>query len=234
MGKPLLFLRLEAPLQSWGLRARWDVRDTGSEPSKSGVVGLLGCAFGYPRDDPRLNELDTLTMGLRIEQAGSRLTDFHTVSGSFPTAEGGQKGTQANPTTTIVSYRTYLQDAAFLVVLDGPDALLERCASALQHPRWPVFLGRKACPPTRPVFDGLCACYSNLEEALRRHPWDISCSPPAKGADSRPRQLWCLVDDPGGELIRPDRLNLNPARMYNNRRVRRFPVDFPGSTTSSR
>ncbi|MFW9879088.1 MAG: CRISPR-associated protein Cas5, partial [Candidatus Thorarchaeota archaeon] len=31
----LLVLRLEGPLQSWGLRARWDYRDTSTEPSKS-------------------------------------------------------------------------------------------------------------------------------------------------------------------------------------------------------
>ncbi|RLI63234.1 MAG: type I-E CRISPR-associated protein Cas5/CasD, partial [Promethearchaeia archaeon] len=29
-------MRLEGPLQSWGLESRWDMRDTGTEPSKSG------------------------------------------------------------------------------------------------------------------------------------------------------------------------------------------------------
>ena len=44
MGNPILLLRLEAPLQSWGTRSRWDVRDTATEPTKSGIIGLLGCA----------------------------------------------------------------------------------------------------------------------------------------------------------------------------------------------
>ena len=47
MAVPILFLRLEGPLQSWGIRSRWDVRETQPEPTKSGVIGLLGCALGY-------------------------------------------------------------------------------------------------------------------------------------------------------------------------------------------
>jgi CRISPR system Cascade subunit CasD len=46
-----LFLRLEGPLQSWGERARWDVRDTAPEPTKSGVIGLLACALGLSADE---------------------------------------------------------------------------------------------------------------------------------------------------------------------------------------
>ena len=46
----ILLLRLEGPLQSWGGRARWDVRDTGRIPTKSGIVGLLGCALDIGRE----------------------------------------------------------------------------------------------------------------------------------------------------------------------------------------
>ena len=38
-------------MQSWGTQSRFSVRDTGREPSKSGVVGLIGAAMGIPRDD---------------------------------------------------------------------------------------------------------------------------------------------------------------------------------------
>ena len=36
-----LLLRLAGPMQSWGVQSRFSVRDTGLEPSKSGVIGLL-------------------------------------------------------------------------------------------------------------------------------------------------------------------------------------------------
>ena len=44
-----LLLRLEGPLQSWGTSSRFPQRDTGFEPSKSGVIGLLCAALGKPR-----------------------------------------------------------------------------------------------------------------------------------------------------------------------------------------
>jgi len=134
MPEPLLLLRLEAPLQSWGVRARWDVRDTGDEPSKSGIIGLLGCALGYPLGDPRLETLSKETLlGVRVEREGTRLVDFHTVTGVLPRADGGFKG-HAEDQATILSQRSYLEDAAFLAVVAGPAALLEKCADALLDP----------------------------------------------------------------------------------------------------
>ena len=41
-----LCLRLRAPLQSWGTWSKYDRRDTGREPSLSGVIGLLAAALG--------------------------------------------------------------------------------------------------------------------------------------------------------------------------------------------
>ena len=35
-----LLLRVAAPLQSWGIDSKFDIRRTGREPSKSGVIGL--------------------------------------------------------------------------------------------------------------------------------------------------------------------------------------------------
>lgn len=222
----LLVLRLEGPLQSWGLRARWDVRDSGDEPTKSGIIGLLGCALGYPVGDRRLEQLDgLLSLGVRVERFGRPLVDYQTITGALPQADGGTKGSPDDP-ATIISPRTYLQDAAFLAVLAGPDDLLERCAAALQAPKWPVYLGRKSCPPARPVFEDLTDSYPSLEDALRKHPWD--CENKAGLADRLPAQLRCTADDPNGNATRHDRVAINPARMYGTRRVRVFWVDFPG------
>ena len=46
-----LLLRLAAPLQSWGIDSKFDIRRTGREPSKSGVIGLICAALGIKRDD---------------------------------------------------------------------------------------------------------------------------------------------------------------------------------------
>src|SRR5690242_11783389 len=92
MGEPILLLRLEAPMQSWGTRSRWDVRDSGPEPTKSGVVGLLGCALGLPRRHARLEELDRgLRFAVRADRPGTLATDYHTVTGRHRMANGKLK-----------------------------------------------------------------------------------------------------------------------------------------------
>lgn len=169
-----LFLRLEGVLQSWGERGRWSVRDTAPEPTKSGVIGLLGCAMGISADEP-LRELSAnLRMGVRIDKSGSRLTDYHTIGGGYDmpqllTAAGKPKKSSGLPHTEI-SWRDYLMDASFLVALQGEESVIETAVYAIQNPVWTIFLGRKSCPPTRPVFDGT-GDYGSLAKALKLHAW---------------------------------------------------------------
>lgn len=228
----LLLLRLEGPMQSWGLRARWNVRDTGEEPTKSGVIGMIGCALGYPIGDPRLvTELESnLKIGIRVEQRGTPITDFHTISGRLPTADGGYKGSSDNPYTDL-SYRTYLNDAAFLVVLEAPEDILIKITNALNNPKWPVYLGRKSCPPTRPLFEKLTTEYSSRYEALKKYSWnDVT-------GKKRPDSLKCILEEPfdsmddfDGESTRSDIVQISPVRMYGSRQVRIKHIDIPVST----
>ena len=133
------------------------------------------------------NELDAgLRFGVRVEAPGRVLVDFHTITDFLPMADGKHKyqgGTSgkalakiyADPDATpatIISPRAYLEDAAFLVGLeetDGYSGLLARCAAALQRPVWPLYLGRKACIPTRPILELLTDEYGCLDDALARH-----------------------------------------------------------------
>jgi CRISPR system Cascade subunit CasD len=182
-----LFLRLEGPMQSWGERARWSVRDTAPEPTKSGVVGLLGCALGL-RSDRELRELSqALKFGVRCDQPGRPIVDYHTVGGGYGRpmlldAYGKPKISSGGPHNE-QTWRHYLCDASFLVALQGEPALIERLTSAAQSPHWPIYLGRKACIPGRPPFDGKDT-YEDLVAALRGwkpvdHPVRavIECSP---------------------------------------------------------
>jgi len=210
----MLVLRLQGPMQSWGLRARWDIRDTGTEPSKSAIVGMLGCALGYHRNDKRLEEeLDkSLSIGVRIDYPGVIARDFQTVSGLHLNAEGKQVP------KTIVSPRSYIFDASFTVVIEGPKQLLERCHDALLNPCWPIFLGRKSCPPIRPVVENLTTEFKTIQEALEKLPRET----PVKES-VRPEKLRCVIETVDSDATRQDALRINPMRIYSHRRVK---IDF--------
>ncbi len=183
MANNTLFLRLEGPLQSWGERGRWSVRDTALEPTKSGVIGLIACALGY-RDDAQICPLAEKTlMAVRCDAPGHLITDYHTVGGGSTepmllTAQGKPKRGSGGRPHTELTHRDYLCDASFLVVLQSEDtALIEQMAEGLQNPVWPIYLGRKSCPPSRPVFEELDDCES-LEEALKKGTWSLTVKRP--------------------------------------------------------
>ena len=155
-----VMVRLTGPLQSWGTQGRFSIRDTDSEPSKSGVVGLVGAALGMPRDDQAsLARLRTLAFVVRVDREGWPLRDYHTVGGgTFRGEDHGLWSIEAGrkEIKTALTQRYYLSDASFLAALGGDDeALVAEIARALQRPVWPLFLGRRACPPSEPVFAGL-------------------------------------------------------------------------------
>lgn len=244
MGKPVLLLRLEGPLQSWGARSRWDVRDTQPEPTKSGIIGMLGSTLGYPMYDERLEtELDAgLRFGVRVENPGRIIQDYQTITGFLPTAEGKYRHSglkmassleklrsdpNASP-STIISPRYYLEDAAFLIALEDTGVqpgLLTRCAAALQHPKWPPFLGRKACIPTRPILEALTEEYADIEDALRRHPWSWLGARLEYRTSNEPL-LIIFVEDAQGPLLRQDAARTNAARQYGFRRARRIEISL--------
>ncbi|MGW7352968.1 type I-E CRISPR-associated protein Cas5/CasD [Streptomyces sp. NPDC054784] len=150
-----LLLRLAGPLQSWGEHSHFNHRDTAAFPTRSGLIGLLAAALGRDREHP-LDDLATLHLTVRVDRPGVPLTDLHTVGGGLPTKEtvttaAGKK--RPGDTSTLLSRRTYLADAAFTVALTHPHdfPLLDHCADALRAPHWPPYLGRRACPPEGPL-----------------------------------------------------------------------------------
>jgi CRISPR system Cascade subunit CasD len=152
-----LFLWLEGPIQSWGERARWSMRDSATEPTKSGVVGLLACALGLDQDEDIRALSQRLHVGARCDRPGMLLKDYQTIQGPW------LGGTQ-------LSDRYYLCDATFLVAVQSDDAaLIEQLEKAIQNPVWPIFLGRKSCPPCRPPFDGT-GDYLTMKAALESVP----------------------------------------------------------------
>lgn len=210
-----LFLYLEAPLQSWGERGRWSIRDTAPEPTKSGIIGLLGCAMGVSQDDRLRNLSTSLQMGVRIDKHGGRLTDYHTIGGGYDTpqlltAQGKPKKSGKSPHTEL-SYRDYLTDAAFLVALQGDEDLIANAAQSIQNPTWVIFLGRKSCVPARPVYDGT-EQYSTLAEALQDHNWP-------EQADTLQAVIECAPTD-SNAVRRRDHLVSRSKRLFHPRYTR--------------
>jgi CRISPR system Cascade subunit CasD len=189
---PTLLLRIAGPMQSWGVQSNFTVRDTGLEPSKSGIAGLLCAALGRRRD-AEIGDLVALKMGVRVDREGRLASDYHTAQNVLK-ASGGIKETE-------VSRRYYLADARFLVGLEGDDiSLLQQLHHALKIPHWPLYLGRKAFVPGEPVWlgDGLRSDQA-LRASLQGYPWQGRLRP-----EERPARLRLVVEDPAGSEVKPD------------------------------
>lgn len=191
-----LIFRLEGPMQSWGHRSRFDNRDTGLEPSRSGVIGMLCCALGWGRNHD-LRRFDSMRMGVRMDRPGRIFSDYHTAQNVIR-ASGGKAD------ATVVSRRFYLADACFTVGLEDKDkAFLQELETALRKPVWPLFLGRRSfplsCPPCVPdqaVFD------EDLVTALRNRDFQRETDLPHRLNPER--VLWLETGGPLQGVVRND------------------------------
>ncbi len=155
-----LLLRLAAPLQSWGIDSRFDTRRTERLPSKSGVIGLVAAALGLRRDAD-LSELCALRFGVRVDRDGELLRDFHTAH--HP----------SDKNKAYVTNRHYIADAVFIAGLESDDRdFLDSLDKALRAPVYPLFLGRRSCPPTLPLSLGVRD--ADLYTSLKTEPWQVS------------------------------------------------------------
>lgn len=171
---PYLLLWLEAPLQAWGHDSRFGRRDSLDFPTKSGVLGLICCARGASGE-----ERDWLAawadVDMQVEafvpsdHKGRQLPrqpllrDFHMVGSGYDDADPWQnllipktsEGKKAVGGGTKMTYRYYLQDMAYAVVIEAPTGLVDEAVAALKAPVWDVYLGRKNCVPTELIFQGV-------------------------------------------------------------------------------
>lgn len=205
-----LLIPLVGPLQAWGVDARFDLRQSGREPSKSGVIGLCCAALGRDRSEP-IDDLSILRFGVRVDREGVLSRDFHTAVNVI--------GAGDSKLRTVVSNRWYLANAAFLAGLEGPAELLIGVHHALRHPHWTLALGRKSCPPSVPPGGGVVVDLP-LPEALLSH------KPLVQPLDS----YRLVLEDPEGSQSRPDQ-PLGPfvERRFGMRRVSTLSVSVPAS-----
>lgn len=181
-----LLLRLAGPLQSWGTSSKFDIRKTEKYPSKSGVVGMLASALGMRRDSD-LGRLTALRFGVRVDSEGELVRDLHTA--------------RKDEKTSYLTTRHYLSDAVFLAGFEGDDEIyLSELDDALRAPAYPLFLGRRSCPPVLPLSLGVRD--ASLEDALTGEPCQLS--PYARQRwnmkkDAARPKLRVIMDAPAGE-----------------------------------
>ena len=160
-----LILNLESPLMAFGGETidnlgviRWFL-------SASMLTGLLANALGWRRiERERHQQLqDRLVFAARIDReprSGVRLTDFQTAAINNTeqswTTRGRPEGRGGGTYQNHLRYRDYFADMRVTVALrlepadDAPT--LDDLVHALQEPARPLFIGRKPCLPSAPLY----------------------------------------------------------------------------------
>lgn len=222
-----LALRLQGPMQAWGFNSQFNRRNTGLMPTKSGILGMCLAALGVDRGSEEEKDWLEKSVNLRllvvavprtVKRYGDklddlpvrRITDYHTVMHT-QSADGNPKK------DAVLTYRQYLCDAAFACVLSGDAALISQIGQAMENPVWGIWLGRKACIPTAPVFAGV---FPSEQEALDKlldgrsleaftRQYDVGRF--EEGTDSLPDYPICFAAPDGIRKFAPRRIRLEEA-----------------------
>ncbi|MXJ82601.1 type I-E CRISPR-associated protein Cas5/CasD [Klebsiella michiganensis] len=156
-----LVFQLYGPMASWGVDAPGEVRHTHELPSRSALLGLLAAALGIRRDEEeRLNAFNQhYSFLLCASQEPRWARDYHTVQMPKEVRKAryfSRREELSDPEllSALISRRDYYTDAWWMVALSQtPDApySLEQLRDALQHPVFPLYLGRKSHPLALPL-----------------------------------------------------------------------------------
>ena len=175
MVKRHLILNLEAPLMAFGGEAIDNYGVIRRFPSASMLTGIFANALGWRRSERERHQRlqDRLTFAVRIERepaGGLRMTDFQSAAISNTdkawTTRGKPEGRGGGNYTNWLRYRDYFADMRAVAALrlepaDETPSLAD-LAAALDEPERPLFIGRKPCLPSAPLFGG----FSDGETAL--------------------------------------------------------------------
>lgn len=154
-----IILKFSGPLQSWGIGSNFETRDTARYPTKSAVIGLIAGALGYHRDDDeKIQRLNEFFFGVRIDQKGTLLKDYHIA---------------ISAKQSYVTNRYYLQDAVFLAMLSHGDvSWINTVEKALEYPAFPLYMGRRSAPVPGDFFQGVVE--NDLLSTIKSYQWQAS------------------------------------------------------------
>lgn len=224
----VLLLKLAGPLQSWGSSSRFNRRATQKEPTKSGVIGMLAAAQGRAREDS-ITDLLKLSFAVRADQPGTIVSDLQT---EHSTAYQERNGVKLQMP---LSHRYYISDAKFVVAIGSSDSeLIGSLASALRTPKWPLFLGRRSCPPDFPIVLKLRPDTDSVRKALAEEPWHAAAWFRRKltAPDAALEAVGDAEEGEGGYSQMDLPVTFNPQhREYETRSIHRWQIrvcDLPG------
>lgn len=216
-----LLIHLESPLMAFGGETVDHFGVTRRFPAASMLTGLLANALGWRRTNgTALQDLqDRLVFAARVDREPAstwRLRDFQTArlghndrgwtTRGTPEQRKGGTGTYKSPH---IRYRDYLPDMVVTVALrlespeNSPD--LDRLANALRRPARPLFIGRKPCLPSAPLFEGFVQAES-APTALLNWPLSNTSTLDRSITDTdNVRLIWAAHDPP---------IAITPAHTY--------------------
>ena len=170
-----LILNLEAPLMSFGGETVDNLGVIRPYPAVSMLTGLLANALGWRRIERQRHQdlQDRLVFAARIDReshGGLSMQDFQSAAINNTeqswTTRGRPEGRAGGTYQNHLRYRDYHADmrATVALRLQPPDSdpALDDLGEALLEPARPLFIGRKPCLPSLPLFGG----YSDGDTAL--------------------------------------------------------------------
>lgn len=154
-----LVLTLECKMASFGDLAGHERRGSEVWPGKSALTGLIGGAMGVKRDDGEgQRQLRTLSFAVAAFDTGVTLRDFHTVQSVHQKIKNARtralalaEGRKSDALNTSITLRDYRCSVLYAVAVWGGELQLDAVSTALKHPVFVPYLGRKSCPLSAPM-----------------------------------------------------------------------------------
>ena len=218
-----LILNLESPLMSFGGETIDNYGVIRPFPAASMLTGMLANALDWRRVDRRLHQelQDRLIFAAQIDRephGGLPMRDFQTAQLNKDdknwTTRGQPEGRAGGANTynaPHLRYRDYYADMHVTVALrldpedDAPT--LDKLADALREPGRPLFIGRKPCLPSAPLF----GCFKQADSALDA----LLETPLSNDDDTRPvRMMWPATDGQADDA----RVKANQSYMLTDQR----------------
>ncbi len=161
-----IILRLSAPLMSFGGVVVDQNGFTRDFPAASMLTGLLGNSMGYFHQDfDKLNHLqNVLQFAVRCDNPGTKIIDYQTVNlgqefmvdTGWTTSNKVQERKGSVSESTHQRFRHYISNANYTIALtlriQNELLNLDKIEESLKNPARPIFLGRKCCIPSEPLF----------------------------------------------------------------------------------
>ena len=221
-----LILNLESPLMSFGGETIDNLGVIRPFPAASMLTGLLANALGWRGVERQRHQdlQDRIVFATRIDRephGGLRLTDFQTAqlgasdrgwtTRGRPDERAGEPGTyNAHAPALPRLPRRYARDCR---PAPRPDRLryphLEALAAALEEPARPLFIGRKPCLPSRPLFGGFSEGETALAALLSVPIPPLEDGTSRQNTDRPVRLLWPEGEDaPDMDTVRINRRSM--------------------------